>query len=135
MYLFSHMGTIHVCSNYSHILYYSHIYIHIYGTIHMKDAKRFIRMPKTMKEAKWEEMDETTTSAIRLNLSDEVLNNNNVEDCTTAKEIWKRLEELYMAKNLSNNLYLKELYNLHMSENTDTLQHLSKFNGLISQLL
>ena len=128
--LFTYVVTIHI-----YCTIHIYIYIHIYGTIHMKDAKRFIRMPKTMKEAKWEEMDETTTSAIRLNLSDEVLNNNNVENCTTAKEIWKRLEELYMAKNLSNNLYLKELYNLHMSENTDTLQHLSKFNGLISQLL
>ena len=75
-------------------------------------------MPKTMKEAEWEEMDETVASAIRLNLSDEVLNNINVEDCTTAGEIWKRLEELYMAKNLSNKLYLKkELYSMRMSEN------------------
>ena len=60
-------------------------------------------------------MDETAASAIRLNLSDEILNNINVEDCTTAEEIWKRLEELYMAKNLSNKLYLKkELYSLRM---------------------
>ena len=27
------------------------------------------------------------------------------------------------------------MYNLHISENIDALQHLSKFNGLISQLL
>ena len=80
------------------------------------------KMPETMKEAEWEEMDETAASAIRLNLSDEVLNNINVEDCTTAEEIWKRLEELYMAKNLSNKLYLKkELYSLRMSESTDML--------------
>ena len=32
-------------------------------------------------------------SAIRLNLSDEVLNNINVEDYTTTEEIWKRLEK------------------------------------------
>ena len=76
------------------------------------------KMPKTMKEAEWEEMDKTVASAIRLNLSDEVLNNINVEDCTTAEEIWNRLEELYMAKNLSNKLYLKkELYSMRMSEN------------------
>ena len=76
-----------------------------------------------------------TRHAIRLNLSNEVLNNINAEDCTTAEEMWKRLEELYMAKNLSNKLYLKELYSLRMLENTDVLQYLSKFNGLISQLL
>ena len=51
------------------------------------------KMLETMKEYEWEEMDETTASAIRLNLSDEVLNNINVEDCTTTEEIWKRLEE------------------------------------------
>ena len=40
-----------------------------------------------------------------------------------------------MVKNLSNKLYLKKLYSLCMLENTYVLQHLSKFNGLISQLL
>ena len=40
-----------------------------------------------------------------------------------------------MVKSLSNKLYLKELYSLRMSKNTDALQHLSKFNGLISQIL
>ena len=40
-----------------------------------------------------------------------------------------------MAKNLSNKLYLKELYILCMPENVDVLQHLSKFNSLVSQLL
>ena len=40
-----------------------------------------------------------------------------------------------MAKNLPNKLYLKELYSMRMSENTDALQHLSKFDSLISQLL
>ena len=40
-----------------------------------------------------------------------------------------------MAKNLSIKLYLKELYSLRMLENTNALQHLSKFNGLVSQLL
>ena len=41
-----------------------------------------------------------------------------------------------MAKNLSNKLYLKkELYSLCMPKNTNVLQHLNKFNSLISQLL
>ena len=97
-----------------------------------KELSGKYKMPETMKEAEWEEMDEIVTSAIRLNLSDEVLNNINVEDCTTAEEIWKRLKELYMAKSLSNKLYLKELYSLRMSKNTYALQHLSKFNSLIS---
>ena len=79
-------------------------------------------MPETMKEAKWQEMDEIAANSIRLNLSDEVQNNINVEDCTTVKEIWKRLEELYTGKNLSNKLYLKkELYSLLRPKNTDAL--------------
>ena len=41
-----------------------------------------------------------------------------------------------MVKNLSTKLYIKKgLYSLRMLENTDALQHLSKFSGLISQLL
>ena len=40
------------------------------------------KMPKTMKNAQWEEMDESVASAIQLNLSDEVLNNINMEDYT-----------------------------------------------------
>ena len=94
-------------------------------------------MPETMKEAQWEDMDKTITNAIRLNLSDEVLNNINVEDCTTAEEIWERLVKLYVANNLSNKLYLKkELYSLlRMPKNIDVLQHLSEFKSLISQLL
>ena len=90
-------------------------------------------MPETMKEAQCEEMDETIASVIQLNLSNEVLNNINMEDCTTVEEIWERLQKLYMANNLSNQLYLKkELYGIRMPKNTDMLQHLSKFNSLIS---
>ena len=94
------------------------------------------KMQETMKEAQCEEMDETVASVIQLNLLDEVLNNINVEDCIVVEEIWERLQKLYMENNLSNQLYLKkELYSLCMPENTDVLQHLSKFNSLISQLL
>ena len=94
------------------------------------------KMLETIKEVEWGDMEKTTANEIRLNLSDEVLNNINLEDCTTTEEIMKKLEELYIEKNLSNKLYLKnELYSVRISENTDALQHLSKFNGLISQLL
>ena len=42
------------------------------------------KMLETMKEVEWEETEEIVASAIRLNLSNEVLNNINVEDYTTA---------------------------------------------------
>ena len=74
------------------------------------------KIPETMKKAELEDKDEIAANAIRLILSDEVVNNINVEDCTTVKKMWKRLKKLYMANNFSNKLYLrKELYSLHMS--------------------
>ena len=42
------------------------------------------KMLETMKEVEWEKMEETVSSAIPLNLSNEVLNNINLEDYTTA---------------------------------------------------
>ena len=65
------------------------------------------KMPESMKEAKWEEMSETATNAIRFNLSDEVLNNINVENCTIVEKIWKRLEELVYDEELVKQVIFK----------------------------
>jgi hypothetical protein len=90
--------------------------------------------PEKMDDDDWEEMDAKAASAIRLNLSDEVIHN--VIDEEKAKVIWQKLESLYMAKNLTNKLYVKkQLYGLQMEENTDLLEHLNKFNMLNTQLL
>ena len=68
-------------------------------------------------------------STIHLNLSNEIIHN--VIDEEKAESIWKKLESLYMAKNLTNKLYVKkQLYGLQMEENTDLLKHLNKFNML-----
>ena len=78
-------------------------------------------------------MDEKETSIIRLNLGDEVIHNN--QEAKTAKEVWEKLEGLYMRKNLTNKLYLKkQLYSLHMKEGSDMLEHLNTFNMLNTQL-
>ena len=45
---------------------------------------------KTMKDVEWVEMDEKETSAIRLNLGDEVIHN--ILEAKTAKEVWEKLE-------------------------------------------
>ena len=43
---------------------------------------------------------------------------------------------LYMTKNLSNKLYLKnQLYRLRMNEGTAVLEHLNFFNKVINELL
>ena len=60
-------------------------------------------------------MDEKAASAIRLNLSNEVIHN--ILEAKTSKEVWEKLEGLYMRKNLTNKLYVKkQLYSLHMKE-------------------
>lgn len=92
------------------------------------------KKPEKMSAEDWEEMDAKAASAILLHLSDEVIHN--VLDQKSAEGIWNSLEKLYMAKNMTNKLYLKkDLYGLRMAENDDLLQHLNVFNKLISQLL
>ena len=88
---------------------------------------------ETMKDVEWVEMDEKAASAIRLNLGDEVIHN--IQEAKTAKEVWEKLEGLYMRKNLTNKLYeKKQLYSLHMKGGLDLLEHLNTFNMLNTQL-
>ena len=73
------------------------------------------KKPEKMKDEEWVEMDEKAASAIRLNLGDEVIHN--ILEAKIAKEVWKKLEGLYIRKNLTNKLYVKkQLYSLHMKE-------------------
>ena len=82
-----------------------------------------------MKDEEWVEIDEKATSIIRLNLGDEVIHN--ILKAKTAKEVWEKLEGLYMRKNLMNKLYVKkQLYSLHMKDSSDLLKHLNTFNML-----
>ena len=86
-----------------------------------------------MKDVEWVEMDEKATSAIRLNAGDEVIHN--ILETKTAKEVWEKLEGLYMRTNLTNKLYVKkQLYSLHMKECSDMLEHINTFNMLNTQL-
>ena len=63
------------------------------------------KKPETTKDVEWVEMDEKAASTIRLNLGDEVIHN--ILEAKTAKEVWEKLEGLYMRKNLTNKLYVK----------------------------
>ena len=86
-----------------------------------------------MKDEEWVEMDEKAASAIRLNLGDEVIHN--ILGVKTTKEVWVKLKGLYIRKNLTNKLYVKkQLYNLHMKEGLDFLEHINTFNMLNTQL-
>lgn len=54
---------------------------------------------------------------------------------TTALEIWKKLERIYMKKCLANRLYLKkQLYTLNMEEGKEMRKHLDDFNKTILDL-
>ena len=56
----------------------------------------------------WEELDLRVASAIRLCLAKNILAN--VHGMSTTKGFWKKFEELYQAKSISNQLYLKEQF-------------------------
>ena len=59
-----------------------------------------------MKDEEWVEINEKATSIIRLSLGDEFIHN--ILEAKTAKEVWEKLEGLYMRKNLMNKLYVKK---------------------------
>ena len=91
------------------------------------------KKPETMKDVEWVKMDEKKASAIHLNLGDEVIHN--ILEAMTVKEVWEKLEGLYMRKNPMNKLYMKkQLYNLHIKEGYDMLEHLKTFNIMNTQL-
>ncbi|KAK8921738.1 hypothetical protein KSP39_PZI020142 [Platanthera zijinensis] len=85
------------------------------------------------KDEEWEELDLKVISTIQMSLTDEIMYN--VVDADTTVDLWKKLEELYMSKSLTNKLYVKrQLYSLRMSESNKLLEHMNAFNKLISQL-
>jgi hypothetical protein len=54
---------------------------------------------------------------------------------TSLKELWKKLEGLYMTKSLANKLHLKErLYTIRMAEGTSIQSHLNEFNSICVDL-
>ncbi len=60
------------------------------------------------------------TSAIHLNLSDEVIHN--ILEAQAAEQIWKKLKVIYMRKNLTNKLYVKkQLYSLQIKDDPHLL--------------
>lgn len=86
-----------------------------------------------MEDDKWEELDLRAASAIRLCLAKNVLAN--VQNLSSAKQLWEKLEGLYQAKGISNRLLLKEqFHNLRMDEGTKISDHLSTLNNIVSEL-
>ena len=65
------------------------------------------KKPETMKDVEWEETNEKATSTIHLNLGDEVIHN--ILEAKTAKEVWEKLESLYMRKKFDKQVVREEV--------------------------
>ncbi|KAJ0079575.1 hypothetical protein Patl1_23736 [Pistacia atlantica] len=57
------------------------------------------------------------------------------EGISTTKKLWEKLEGMYQAKGVSNQVYLKELFHtLRMNEGITISDHMSVLNDIISEL-
>ncbi|GKV10026.1 hypothetical protein SLEP1_g21451 [Rubroshorea leprosula] len=80
-----------------------------------------------VKDSDWSSIQKKAASQIRLALASE--GKYNILSETTPIGMWKKLEEIYASKSLTNQLCLKmELYQLKMAEGINIHNHLSNFN-------
>ncbi|TXG62727.1 hypothetical protein EZV62_009721 [Acer yangbiense] len=79
------------------------------------------------------DMLEMALGTIILNLSDNVLRE--VNDETTACDVWNKLESLYLTKSLTNKIYLKErLFSFKMDASKGLGQNLDEFKKMTIEL-
>lgn len=86
-----------------------------------------------MKDETWEELESRCISTIRHYTADNIINNFMDED--SAPALWDKLDQLYIAKSLTNKLHMKrQLYKLKMEEGWNLMDHMSMFNRCMYQL-
>ncbi|TXG72685.1 hypothetical protein EZV62_001264 [Acer yangbiense] len=91
------------------------------------------KLSDSMNDEQKNDMLEMTLGTIILNLSDNVLRE--VNDETTACNVWKKLESLYMTKSLTNKIRLKErLFSFKMDFSKGLGQNLDEFKKMIIEL-
>jgi hypothetical protein len=89
--------------------------------------------PEGMTDLEWSDIDQRAISTIEMYITDEVLNH--VISAISAKDMWEKLEAIYLGKSLSNKLFLKKkLFKLEMKEGEDVMKHINTFNALINDL-
>lgn len=86
-----------------------------------------------MEANKWEELDMRAASVICLCLEKNVLTN--VQNLSSTKELWEKLQGLYKVKDISKRWFLKEqFHNLRMDGGTEISDHLSTLNNIVFEL-
>ncbi|TXG53987.1 hypothetical protein EZV62_019243 [Acer yangbiense] len=91
------------------------------------------KLPDSLSQEQKDDMLEMAVGTIILNLSDNVLRE--VNDETTAFNIWKKLEGLYLTKSLTNKIYLKErLFSFKMDPSKGLGQNLDEFKKMTIEL-
>ena len=87
-----------------------------------------------MEEVEWNKFNRMACSTIRLCLAKP--QKYFVMRETSAKSLWKKLEDKYMIKSIKNRIHLKkQLYRFQYKEVTKMITHLDSFNKLIADLL
>lgn len=72
-------------------------------------------------------------STIHLYIADNIVNN--VIDDDSIVVIWDKLKKLYLAKSLTNKLYIKQkLYKLRIEEGENLVEHLYIFKGIFNPM-
>ena len=91
------------------------------------------KKPQEMSEDQWNEIDKKAISAIEMHVTDEMLRN--LMSKKNAKDMWIRLEEMYIRKSMSNKLNLKkQLCKLEMEEGQDLNKHINVFKAIVHDL-
>lgn len=83
--------------------------------------------------AAWNKNDQKAQTTIGLNVDD--LQIHHIRDCTSAKEIWETLKEVYEKDSPSNRLYLvRQIMSLKVNEGGDIEKHITKMTELFQRL-
>ncbi|KAK3225245.1 hypothetical protein Dsin_005107 [Dipteronia sinensis] len=91
------------------------------------------KLPSSLTEEHKCDMLEMALGTIILNLSDNELRE--VNDETTAYDVWKKLESVYLTKSLTNKIYLKErLFGFKMDPSKKLGQNLDEFKKMTIEL-
>ena len=91
------------------------------------------KKPQEISDDQWNEIDKKAMSAIEMHVTDEVLRNLMSEN--NAKDIWTRLEEMYIGKSMSNKLNLrKQLFKLEMKKGQNLNKNINVFKAIVHDL-